>query len=64
MKAVRWVLGELRKYSLFANLKKCRFHQEEVRFLSYVVSSQGIRMEEEKINAVKAWRELKLVQDI
>ena len=24
--AVRWVLDQLRKYSLFANLKKCRFH--------------------------------------
>ena len=39
VKAVRWILGELWKYGLFANLKKCRFHQEEVRFLGYVVSS-------------------------
>ena len=23
---VRWVLEQLRKFSLFANLKKCRFH--------------------------------------
>ena len=28
--AIPWVLGQLRKYSLYANLKKCRFHQEEV----------------------------------
>ena len=26
VEAVRWVLGELRKHGLFANLKKCRFH--------------------------------------
>ncbi len=39
---------------LFANLKKCRFHQDEVLFLGFVVSSQGIRMEEERIKAVKA----------
>ena len=64
MEAVRWVLGELRKYGLFANLKKCRFHQEEVRFLGYVVSSQGIRMEEERIDAVKAWPEPKSIRDI
>ena len=31
--AVRWVLEPLRKHCLFANLKKCRFHQDEVRFL-------------------------------
>ena len=28
--AVQWVLKQLRKFSLFANLKKCWFHQEEV----------------------------------
>ena len=26
VKALRWVLGELQKYSFFAKLKKCRFH--------------------------------------
>ena len=64
VQAVRWVLGELRKHGLFANLKKCRFHQEEVRFLGYVVSSQGIRMEEERIDAVKAWPKPKSIRDI
>ena len=62
--AVRWVLDQLRKYSLFANLKKCRFHQDEIRFLEYVVSSKSISMEVEKIEVVKEWPELKLVWDI
>ena len=61
VEAVQWVLEEFRKHGLFANLKKCRFHQEEVRFLGYVVSSQRIRIEEEKIDAVKAWPEPKSV---
>ncbi len=47
VQAVRWVLDQLRKYSLYTNLKKCRFHQNELRFLSYIVSYHGIRMEEE-----------------
>ena len=50
---VRWVLEQLKKFSLFANLKKCRFHQEEVWFLGYVVSSKGIHMENKRIKAVK-----------
>ena len=62
--AVRWVLEQLRKFSLYANLKKCRFHQEEVRFLGYVVSSEGIRMEDERIEAVKRWPEPQSVRDI
>ena len=59
VEAVCWVLDKLRKYSLFANLKKCRFHQNEVRFLGYVVSSKGISMEAEQIKVVKKWPEPK-----
>ena len=33
VEAVWWVLDFLRKNGLFANLKKCRFHQNEVCFL-------------------------------
>ncbi len=55
VQAVRWVLDQLRKHSLYANLKKCRFHQDEVRFLGYIVFYQGIRMEEEQIKAVRDW---------
>ena len=64
VEAVRWVLDILRKNGLFANLKKCRFHKDEVRFLGYVVSSQGIRMEDERIEAVRNWPEPKSVRDI
>ncbi len=45
--AVRWVLEQLRKHGLYANLKKCRFYENEVQFLSFVVSTQGIRIEKE-----------------
>ena len=62
--AMRWVLEQLRKFSLFANLKRCRFHQEEVWFLGYVMSSKGIRMEDKRIEAVKQWPEPQSVRDI
>ena len=64
VEAVRWVLDLLRKNGLFANLKKCRFHQDEVRFLRYVVSAQRVRMEDERIEAVRNWTEPKSVRDI
>ncbi len=38
VQAVRWVLDPLRKYSLYVKLKKCRFYQDEMRFLGYIVS--------------------------
>ena len=62
--AVRWVLEQLRKFSLFANLKKCQFYQEKVWFFGYVVFSKNICIEDKKIKAVKQWPEPQLVQDI
>ena len=61
---VRWILDLLRKNSLFVNLKKCRFYKNKVRFLGYIVSSQGIYMEDERIETVRNWPEPKSVQDI
>ena len=30
VQAVQWVFDQLRKFLLYANLKKCQFHQEEI----------------------------------
>ena len=64
VEAVQSVLDILKKNGLFANLKKCRFHNHEIRFLGYVVSSQGIRRGDERIEAVKNWPEPKSIRDI
>ena len=40
---------------MFVNLKKCRFYKDKVRFLGYVVLSQGIQIEDKRIKAVKNW---------
>ena len=64
VEAVRWVLDVLQRHGLFANLKKCRFHKDKVRFLGYVVLAQGVKMEDEQIKTVKNWPEPTSVRDI
>ena len=44
--AVWWVQEQLRKFSLYVNLKKYWFYQDEVQFLGYVISSKGICKED------------------
>ena len=61
---IQWVLKKLKKHSLFANLKKCQFHKNEVRFLEYVVSAHRVQMKDEKIEIVKNCPEPKSVRDI
>ena len=54
VKAVWWILKNLQKHGLFANLKKCRFYQDKIRFLGYVVFAQRVQIEEKRIEAVKS----------
>ena len=42
VEAVQWVLDQLQKYLLYINLKKYQFYQDEIRFLGYIISHQGI----------------------
>lgn len=61
---MRWVLDVLRKHSLFANLKKCYFYKNKICFLSYVVSTQKIRIKGKRIEAIRNWLEPKSIKDI
>jgi len=47
------VLKCLNKRNLHLKSKKCEFHQEEVDFLKFVVRRHEVRMNPEKLQAVK-----------
>jgi hypothetical protein len=49
------VFGALREARLFANLEKWTFCTDRVAFLGYVVTPQGIEVDEAKIEAIKSW---------
>jgi hypothetical protein len=40
---------------LFGNLEKCTFGTDRVSFLGYVVTSQGIEVDESKVHAITSW---------
>jgi len=52
---LHYVLDVLRKEKLYANLKKCSFCMSKIVFLGYVVSAQGIEVDEEKVKAIREW---------
>ncbi|KAL9293467.1 putative nucleotidyltransferase, Ribonuclease H [Arabidopsis thaliana] len=49
------ILKTLRNESLYANLKKCTFCSDKCVFLGFVVSKQGLQVDEEKIKAIREW---------
>ncbi|KAI2645965.1 Transposon Tf2-6 polyprotein [Labeo rohita] len=52
---VRRVLQRLLKNGLFVKVEKCVFHAQSVPFLGYIVSSEGICMDPDKVKAVVDW---------
>ncbi|XP_057994981.1 uncharacterized protein LOC131175280 [Hevea brasiliensis] len=58
------VFDALREAKLFANIDKCTFCMDEIIFLGYKLSSRGIRVHEEKIEAIKEWPIPKNVREI
>ena len=50
------VLQTLREKKLYAKHNKCDFWLKEVSFLGHIVSSDGIRVDPKKIEAVVNWK--------
>ena len=48
------VMLVLDQQKLFGNLKKCTFFTQEVTFLGYIVSAEGIKVDESKIDSILA----------
>ena len=49
------VLSILSQEELYGNLEKCHFFTSQVIFLGYVVSAQGIHVDESKVQAIRDW---------
>ncbi|KAH9652366.1 Endonuclease [Citrus sinensis] len=52
---LREVLSALRAASLYTAVKKCIFLTEKVLFLGYVVSKDGISVDQSKVDAIRDW---------
>jgi hypothetical protein len=49
------VLQVPREHSLYSKLSKCSFYQEQIHYLGYIISEQGIAVDPEKMEAIKGW---------
>ncbi|GJS91965.1 RNA-directed DNA polymerase [Tanacetum coccineum] len=49
------VFSVLKEQKVYANRNKCHFLVNEVTFLGYVITGQGIRMDKSKIEAILNW---------
>ncbi|MBW0517748.1 hypothetical protein O181_057463 [Austropuccinia psidii MF-1] len=58
-------LSRLQTHNLFAKASKCLFHVSSVEYLGYIVSSEGLKMDQAKVQKILNWpppRNLKALQ--
>jgi hypothetical protein len=53
---VRKVLLRLRKAGLQADIKKCEFNVTRTKYLGFVVSTDGIEVDPEKVEVIRNWK--------
>lgn len=58
------IFSTLREQKLYANLKKCKFFSDNLVFLGYVVSKEGIKMDPSKVAAILDWPTPKSLHEI
>jgi len=49
---------------LFSNLKKCTLFTKEVIFSGYVVTGEGIKVDDIKIEVIQTWPVPKSIHDV
>jgi len=61
---LREVLQILQQNKLYVNLKKCSFMTSSLLFLGFVISTEGIKVDEEKICAIRDWPTPQTVSEV
>ncbi len=61
---VKQILKRLRKFKLYASLKKCEFFIIKVNFLEFVIFIKSVSMNSSRINIIKTWLRSKMYQKI
>ena len=52
---VKQILKKLRKFKLYASLKKCEFFITKVNFLKFIIFTKSILMNSSKVDIIKTW---------
>ena len=64
IKHVRKILQKLREAGLYLKGEKCEFFKEEVVFLGYVITPDGMEMDKKKVDAVAQWERPTTIKEL
>eukprot|EP00253_Pinus_taeda_P029193 PITA_29193 len=64
LRHLNYFLQKLQQEKLLLNLKKCVFMKEELVYLGFVISAEGLKMDPEKVKAIVEWPSPKSVFEV
>jgi hypothetical protein len=53
---LKLVLEKLREHKLYAKFNKCEFWLETMSFLGHVISKEGIKVDQKKVEMISDWK--------
>ena len=63
-KHVKQVLKRLQSFQLYTNLKKCEFSTTKIEFLEFIIFTEDVVMNLQRIEVIKDWSESKTFQKV
>ncbi|KAI2645506.1 Retrovirus-related Pol polyprotein [Labeo rohita] len=61
---VQQVLHKLCDHSLYLKLEKCEFHRPSVQFLGYIITAEGMQMDQGKVSTIMEWPQPVTVKEL
>jgi hypothetical protein len=61
---VKKVLERLRNAGLQVDIKKCEFGVKRTKYLGFIVTTEGIEVDSEKVEAIRNWKPPRTVKGI
>lgn len=58
------MLQRLIHHKLYAKAEKCEFHRTSTAFLGYVISQEGVAMDDSKVRAVLKWPQPRILKEL
>ena len=64
LRHIQYVMKKLQQERLLINLQKCTFMQKDLVYLGFVISREGLKMDQEKVKAIFEWTSPKNVFEV
>ena len=61
---VQKVLTKLQEAGIQANVDKCKFHVTKTKYLGLIISTEGIKIDPAKVDAIKQWNSPTCVREV